>query len=457
LHLAGPMMKWTDLVLPCLLWVVVASAPHPLQDELMLQLDRGAPTPPGPTKVGGREPEEVVPRKAPEKPSRKEPKQEDKPPAVEMKPDQAKDTGKKEVPGGKVGSKKPLEKIVTADSNDPDVPMKIFIYPLPSRFNVDWVNQQHTNNAMVEFEVQLERMIRDSPHFTSSINHASHFLVPAYSVAFCGAEKKREGSDGCTRSRKFLQDAVEYVQSNYPQQWERHNGRDHLVMGGYDWGTCFTTMEADSEKMGRPEFLGDARSIGFLGDVGANPGNCFRQGDIVLPPYVPQTTRSLLEDTRMQPEAPQTTVYFRGTPSTNPQRRQLLDIFAADADSIVSGEKVSTDQFAQEMHKSQFCLVPPGFAPWSFRFSESILAGCLPIVTAPKESMALACESNVNYDKFTVFTEDGDPTFIKDKIAEVQKDAKFMAQAMASIRTARPVYEYGAVTMGCLANQIKQS
>jgi hypothetical protein len=75
------------------------------------------------------------------------------------------------------------------------------VYDLPREFNQDWVGKEHTNEEMVEFEAQMEKLIRGSKYFTPNINEATHFYVPVYAVTFCGVEKARKNENGCYRSR----------------------------------------------------------------------------------------------------------------------------------------------------------------------------------------------------------------------------------------------------------------
>ena len=42
---------------------------------------------------------------------------------------------------------------------------------------------------------------------------------------------------------------------------------------------------------------------------------------------------------------------------------------------VITQDKTDVPIFLDEMFRSQFCLVPQGHAPWTFRFSEAIYAG----------------------------------------------------------------------------------
>ena len=51
----------------------------------------------------------------------------------------------------------------------------------------------------------------------------------------------------------------------------------------------------------------------------------------------------------------------------------------------------------------RYCLSPGGFAPWSYRFFESIAAGCIPVLFDDESSrVRLPFEDLIDYSRFVV-------------------------------------------------------
>ena len=53
------------------------------------------------------------------------------------------------------------------------------------------------------------------------------------------------------------------------------------------------------------------------------------------------------------------------------------------------------------MQRSVFCLVPPGYGLWSFRFFEALAADCIPVLYDDGNTV-LPFESSIKYDAFVV-------------------------------------------------------
>ena len=59
----------------------------------------------------------------------------------------------------------------------------------------------------------------------------------------------------------------------------------------------------------------------------------------------------------------------------------LINMFFVNPPNRLLFQKKRTNQrYVSELSRSTFCLVPPGTALWTFRFSEAILAGCIPVL-----------------------------------------------------------------------------
>lgn len=333
--------------------------------------------------------------------------------------------------------------------------VKIFIYDLPSKFNKDLIGKPHTNHEMVEYEAEVENMIRRSKFFTNQIQEATHYFIPVYGVTYCAVQKARENSFGCKRSRQFLVEAISFVRQLHPGLWTRNSGADHLIPSGYDFGVCYATFARDANKWKRPVELEQARVIGFLGvpnTPDTNPGRCYSNQDVTLPPYVPRVMRAQL--TRQTSELRSNSVFLRtSSVERHPIRGKLIKAFTSYPHALVSSTPVGTEQFASEMRSSKFCLSPPGFAPWSFRLSEAVLAECIPVLPN-SGAVKFPCASQVDYNSLAILINSDDTSKIKSAISAVEGDSTFMARAAMSLRVARRFFEYGDATMECLVSQL---
>ena len=102
---------------------------------------------------------------------------------------------------------------------------------------------------------------------------------------------------------------------------------------------------------------------------------------------------------------------------SNGVRQRLLSLFSSphgkgkkskvlkrDDGFLVTREK-SSDWFV-EMKRSIFCLSPLGFAKWTIRNFESVLAGCIPVIIA--DNLDLPAKSYVRWSTFSVVVREKD-------------------------------------------------
>jgi hypothetical protein len=349
---------------------------------------------------------------------------------------------------------------------------------------------------------KLERLMhglmqQQNPLVEKNISEAAEeavlFFVPVYPVHHCAIQERAEliqnvktheasktrVSDEltgvhfeCGRSaQKFMLEAKDWVAQHYPF-WNASGGADHVFMTFYDFGPCMEHEVIKAAERGVPDQLN--KSI-FLTPYGSHAHSkvskaCSAKRNVVVPPLTAAEAFHPLAS-----PSPNKTiyVYFRGSTAEiqkgTSSRELRLSLcrdllipgkvagtkgstcplaFKADSKQcfvrglpvISSNIFVSGETYADEMRKAIFCLAPPGFAKWTFRFFEAILAGCIPVVYDDGESV-LPYEDAIDYSQMIVRIPSADASntlIILSKIPE------------ARVKTLR---EQGATVRGLLAYQ----
>lgn len=218
----------------------------------------------------------------------------------------------------------------------------------------------------------------------------------------------------------------------------RRKGADHVFAALYDFGPCYESTDSVLMSMAGPgadelpAVLQQSIYLTFLGDRGENPGKCYRGAgrDVVLPPYVhaaafllPMIVQDIF-------------VFFRGAvQSWEAVRRRVLHnnqrlggphATLHGKRIIISAQRVPFGQYVSELSRSTFCLVPPGKVLWSFRFSEVLLAGCIPVIFDQRRQV-LPFESLIDWDEIVVRIAPHQAIDVVDTLAKMSKkiiDAK---------------------------------
>lgn len=145
----------------------------------------------------------------------------------------------------------------------------------------------------------------------------------------------------------------------------------------------------------------------FIVAEGDREADYFRYGhDIVVPGWV----TNVPDVASAQPGSKSILGFFRGGMDAalkdaeghrrfkpNVLRRDLRARLQHEAD-FVFAEKAST--YASELRRSIFCIIPRGNTPWTKRFFDAVLAGCIPVVLS--DPISFAFEHLVNFHRFTL-------------------------------------------------------
>eukprot|EP00179_Madagascaria_erythrocladioides_P011468 CAMPEP_0198366936 /NCGR_PEP_ID=MMETSP1450-20131203/154931_1 /TAXON_ID=753684 ORGANISM="Madagascaria erythrocladiodes, Strain CCMP3234" /NCGR_SAMPLE_ID=MMETSP1450 /ASSEMBLY_ACC=CAM_ASM_001115 /LENGTH=540 /DNA_ID=CAMNT_0044074405 /DNA_START=95 /DNA_END=1717 /DNA_ORIENTATION=+ len=192
-----------------------------------------------------------------------------------------------------------------------------------------------------------------------------------------------------------------------------------VVPMSHDFGSCFFfeggSLQAVLERAnGNDQVEFTARSI-VLSPYGDKDTPCYNETtDIVVPPYSPATRSTLLahfgDVARIPPTSSRrylfslsaTMAYDHRAPGIRAQLthypwNKLDDLFLPQRQGA---KTLHSDKYAEMLASSQFCLIPPGVVGWSPRLSDSVFAGCIPVIIA--HDTVLPFERQMDYSKFTI-------------------------------------------------------
>jgi len=335
--------------------------------------------------------------------------------------------------------------------------IKIYIYDdMPSQFNSDWTSGPHDiTPELHEFEPEFTALIRSSSYYTNDITQATHFYMPVYPVSYCssrGASHVEDMEGHCfpVTVRQFLTDAVSWVQQNHPLEWNRNTGRDHLLPISHDWAGCFKQPE-----LGRVAAIENIRVVGFLGYTASRlpeEETCMRSQDITLPAFTVAAKRATWPPMANSPKS--RNVYFRGSTDYNDARKHFLPAFNDFPNSQLANTRVSQEQYINDMGTSEFCLVPGGHAPWTYRLSEAILGGCIPVIP-DNTHVVLPCAQMIDYSSFAILTADDPVPVIQQLHDHLDRKTDFIARAHENMDKYRDIFLFGQRTMDCFADQLR--
>jgi len=174
---------------------------------------------------------------------------------------------------------------------------KIFVYPLPPRFNEDILNTNPAcNTSMFSAEIRIHEWLKNCPHArTEDPENADYFFLPVYST--CYLTKNREAVaklhvDPHRYQRQIVAQALSWIleRDEYRPYLTRKAAADHLLAATHDFGKCFTYRD-----MGHGTVIGDGlhehasllHEMVYLQYNGehSTKSSCFVPGhDVVIPP-----------------------------------------------------------------------------------------------------------------------------------------------------------------------------
>ncbi|CAH2072121.1 unnamed protein product [Thlaspi arvense] len=265
--------------------------------------------------------------------------------------------------------------------------MKIYIYDLPARFNVDWVTESdRCATHLFAAEVAIHRaLLSDSSVRTLNPEEADFFFVPVY--VSCNFSTTN-GFPSLSHARSLISSAVDFLSDQYPF-WNRTQGSDHVFVASHDFGACFHAMEDMAIEEGIPEFMKNSIILQTFGVNYKHP--CQEAEHVVIPPYIPPESVQRAIDRAPANGRRDIWAFFRGKMEVNPKnisgrfygkgvRTAILKKYGGRRRFYLNRHRFAG--YRSEIVRSVFCLCPLGWAPWSPRLVESAVLGCVPVVIA---------------------------------------------------------------------------
>ncbi|MFS7907120.1 putative xylogalacturonan beta-1,3-xylosyltransferase [Helianthus anomalus] len=295
--------------------------------------------------------------------------------------------------------------------------MKIYIYNIPSRYNLDWLSNERCSNHLFASEVAIHKALMNSDVRTFDASDADFFFVPVY----VSCNFSTNGFPAISHARALLKSAVELISSELPY-WNRSNGSDHVFVASHDHGACFHAMEDKAVANGIPEFM--KNSIILQTFAVKHSHRCQDVEHVVIPPYVsPEKVRSTPVNGNRDIYA-----FFRGKMEVHPKnvsgrfysrrvRTEILKKFGKNKRFYLKRHRF--DGYYSEIARSVFCLCPRGWAPWSPRVVEAVALGCVPVIIA--DEIRLPLEAAVPWAEISVTVAEKDVGMLAGILNDVAK------------------------------------
>lgn len=310
---------------------------------------------------------------------------------------------------------------------------KIYVYELPTWANtLILLKHPYCRDSVFGTEIHLHEQLLQNAHGVRTLDPeaADFFFVPVY--AACLVYKDFGLFD---RYRFLVKAVIDHIMEKHPY-WHRSMGRDHIWPFVHDFGGCLSWLDNTDHI-----YYEELRNSIFLSHLGDLTMGCFQTfKDIVIPPLV--TDERMIHSRQLWGAGSNdgarnrsiwahrpTLAHFRGTVhwyqyNAMPElliktgfselysqgvRQYLLSHFKHDSEVMVF--EGPSDSYIQEVKGSTFCLCPRGYAPWSRRFFDAILLGCIPVIIA--DSIELPFEEFIDYRQFTVKVAEADIALLK--------------------------------------------
>lgn len=279
--------------------------------------------------------------------------------------------------------------------------IKVYIYDLPSSFNMEWLKDGRCSNHLFAAEVAIHQRLLSSPVRTLEPVEADYFFMPVY--VSCNFNTTT-GFPSLGHARSLLGSAVKLVSRKMPY-WNRSKGRDHIFVATHDYGPCFHTMEDLATSAGIPIFLRNSVILQTFGRTDKHA--CQTNNSITIPPFV--QPRVVKPGFLPQLHHRDIWAFFRGKMEIHPKnvsgriysrgvRSIIWQKFRRDRRFFI--KRTRSHDYQLEIQRSVFCLCPLGWAPWSPRIVESVIFGCIPVIIADK--IALPYAHIINWSQISI-------------------------------------------------------
>ena len=196
-----------------------------------------------------------------------------------------------------------------------------------------------------------------------------------------------------------------------------------------------------------PSWQQHLRSAVFIVAEGDRQAKYFREGhDIVVPGKVsakhkrsqlPPADRKLLGVFRGSLDASLRDARGERVRHKNRLRHQLFDALSEEGKKVIfSGRK--SKKYVAEMDDAKFCIIPRGNTPWTRRFFDAVVRGCIPAVLS--DPVSFPFERLLDYSRMTLKLPEQWAERLARELRSVNNTA--LAALHARLQTAWPAFIY---------------
>eukprot|EP00741_Cyanophora_paradoxa_P012367 tig00020610_g11950.t1 len=301
--------------------------------------------------------------------------------------------------------------LVLEDESGPP-PLRVYVYELPARFNTELMAPACASGPFAA-DAWLHSHLSGSWRRTWDGEAADFFLLPVYTGCGMGVVYPLR-----PLMRDALLEAVAYARAVLPY-WDRRPA-DHMLVFPNEFGSCVDgeRLVAETPRGAQRPPPTPLQPAIFLQHSGDYFTPCYSAAkDVVLPalgPIARDPARSgaLLAAARAAAGRPRPLLaFFSGAFEGLPLREALWRLYAADErvrlvrEAPCGGtgpcEEAGGEGLEASLLDASFCLVVPGWADWSPRLGEAILAGCVPVLVGDGYDLPYA--RTVPYPAFALY------------------------------------------------------
>lgn len=320
-------------------------------------------------------------------------------------------------------------------------PLRVYMYELPPRFNVQMMNPSFPDNTTVtaaniprwgwndglrrqhsvEYWMMASLLYQGNGESgltreairVSDPNSADVFFVPFFSSMSVNVHV-RNMAQVDTVDEKLQLELVNILKAS--EYWKRSGGHDHVIPLHHPNAFRHYRDQVNA-------------SIFIVADF-ARIIKISRLAKDVVAPY-PHMVDSYVNDNLEDPyESRQTLLFFRGRTKRKDEgkiRAKLPKILKLTKDVIYENAYASEEGFkasTEQMRQSKFCLHPAGDTPSSCRLFDAIVSHCVPVIVS--DMIELPFENEIDYKKFSIFFSVNEvlkPNYTVDELRRVPKEA----------------------------------
>ncbi|CAA2970048.1 probable arabinosyltransferase ARAD1 [Olea europaea var. sylvestris] len=323
------------------------------------------------------------------------------------------------------------------------LPLRVYMYDLPRRFNVGMIDGSlsdeipvraenfpawRENNGLrkqhsVEYWMMASLLYNGDGGGDSESSRevvrvmdpklADVFFVPFFASLSFNVHGRNMTDPDTEIDIKLQHEIVEILRGS--EHWQRSAGRDHVIPIHHP-----NAFRIHRDKLNA--------SIFIVADFGRIMGISRLEKDVVAP-YV-HMVESYLSDNDEDPyRSRKTLLFFRGRTVRKEEglvRAKLKRILGKKEDVIYEEGSASEEGFrtsTEGMRSSKFCLNPAGDTPSSCRLFDAIVSHCVPVIVSDK--IELPYESEIDYKEFSVFfsvKEALKPDYMLDQLKGIPKE-----------------------------------